>query len=60
MSQAIGSILEDQVAESPGEQVVAPGASCRAQLGDGLVAGESAGDEPPHPVEALAGAVADR
>jgi FAD/FMN-containing dehydrogenase/Fe-S oxidoreductase len=60
MSQAIGSILEDQVAESRGEQVVAPGASCRAQLGDGLVAGESAGDEPPHPVEALAGAVADR
>ncbi len=56
MSRAIGSILEDQVAESPGERVVAPGASCRSQLADGPVEGET----PPHPVEALAEAVADR
>jgi len=55
MSQAIGSILEDQVAASPGEQVVAPGASCRSQLGDGPQARET----PPHPVEALARAVPD-
>ncbi|WP_312909565.1 FAD-binding and (Fe-S)-binding domain-containing protein [Natronosalvus caseinilyticus] len=32
MSAAIGQILYDQVEESPGERVVAPGASCRTQL----------------------------
>jgi hypothetical protein len=34
MSKAIGSILFDQVDDSPGDRVVAPGASCRTQLGD--------------------------
>ncbi|MFC6722930.1 FAD-binding and (Fe-S)-binding domain-containing protein [Halobium palmae] len=34
MSKAIGSILYDQVDTSLGDEVVAPGASCRTQLGD--------------------------
>ncbi|MFC6889779.1 FAD-binding and (Fe-S)-binding domain-containing protein [Halorubrum trueperi] len=54
MSKAIGRILFDQVAESDGDEVVAPGASCRTQLK------ERDGDapEPPHPVEKLAAALA--
>ena len=47
MSQAVGSILFDQVDRSDGETVVAPGASCRSQLGDR----EGVEREPPHPVE---------
>jgi FAD/FMN-containing dehydrogenase/Fe-S oxidoreductase len=46
LSKAIGSILVEQVEESPGEVVVAPGASCRTQLGDFDGAGR-----PPHPIE---------
>ncbi|MFB6308115.1 MAG: 4Fe-4S dicluster domain-containing protein, partial [Haloarculaceae archaeon] len=52
MSMAIGRILFEQVAESPAEQAVAPGASCRTQLGDRPGYGT-----PPHPVEALAEAL---
>ncbi|WP_254545468.1 FAD-binding and (Fe-S)-binding domain-containing protein [Halomarina pelagica] len=52
MSKAIAGILYDQVDASPGETVVAPGASCRSQLGD------HEGEEPPHPVEKLAAALA--
>ncbi|WP_226023427.1 FAD-binding and (Fe-S)-binding domain-containing protein [Halomicrobium salinisoli] len=55
MSRAIGSILFDQVADSDGDRVVAPGASCRTQLGD-----RPGGEEPPHPVERLAAALPDR
>ena len=47
MSEAIGSILFDQVDESRGDRVVAPGASCRTQLGDHY------DEKPPTPVEAL-------
>jgi FAD/FMN-containing dehydrogenase/Fe-S oxidoreductase len=47
MSKAIGSILFDQVDGSPGEELVAPGASCRTQLGDHY------DEEPPTPVEKL-------
>jgi len=54
ISQAIGRILFRQVEESPGETVVAPGASCRSQLGDRP--GES---KPPHPIEKVAEAVAE-
>ncbi len=54
MSKAIGSILFDQVDDSDGETVVAPGASCRTQLGDR----DAADAEPPHPVEKLAAALA--
>jgi FAD/FMN-containing dehydrogenase/Fe-S oxidoreductase len=53
LSKAIGRILFDKVADSPGETVVAPGGSCRSQLGD-----RDGHDRPPHPVEKLAEALA--
>ncbi|PSP32158.1 FAD-binding oxidoreductase [Halobacteriales archaeon QH_10_67_22] len=53
MSQAIADILFDQIDESDGEQVVAPGASCRSQVGDRTDA------TPPHPVERLDDALAE-
>ncbi|WP_254271201.1 FAD-binding and (Fe-S)-binding domain-containing protein [Haloarcula marina] len=52
MSKAIARILYDQVDESDGDTVVAPGASCRTQLGD-----RPGAEEPPHPIEKLADAV---
>ncbi len=54
MSQAIGSILFDQVDDSDGDAVVAPGASCSSQLKDH----DGTDGEPPHPVEKLAAALA--
>ncbi|MFB6153128.1 MAG: FAD-linked oxidase C-terminal domain-containing protein, partial [Halodesulfurarchaeum sp.] len=53
MSRAIGQLVFDQVRESPGEALVAPGASCRTQFEDSPV---STG-QPPHPVETLAEAL---
>jgi Fe-S oxidoreductase len=53
MSKAIAEILYDQVEESGGDVVVAPGASCRSQLEERGVDA----DEPPHPVEMLADAL---
>jgi len=53
LSKAIGRILFEQVDESPGEIVVAPGASCRTQLGD-----REGADRPPHPAEKLRAALA--
>ncbi|WP_136717852.1 FAD-binding and (Fe-S)-binding domain-containing protein [Halorientalis salina] len=53
LSKAIGRILFDQVDSSPGEEVVAPGASCRTQLGD-----RSGHDRPPHPIEKVRDALA--
>jgi len=53
LSRAIGSILFDQVDASPGETVVAPGTSCRTQLGDR----EGTTERPVHPAEALADAL---
>jgi FAD/FMN-containing dehydrogenase/Fe-S oxidoreductase len=55
MSKAIAGILYEQTAESDGDTVVAPGASCRTQLADRPLGD---GDEPPHPVERLADALA--
>jgi FAD/FMN-containing dehydrogenase/Fe-S oxidoreductase len=55
MSRAIGDILFEQVDDSDGEQVVAPGASCRTQLGDR----PDADEEPPHPIEKVAAALAE-
>jgi FAD/FMN-containing dehydrogenase/Fe-S oxidoreductase len=53
MSDAIASILYDQVDESDGETVVAPGASCRTQL-----EGRSRdAEEPPTPIELVAAAL---
>jgi Fe-S oxidoreductase len=48
MSISIRDLLFDQVDASAGDQVVAPGASCRSQLAahEGLD-----GEEPPHPIE---------
>jgi FAD/FMN-containing dehydrogenase/Fe-S oxidoreductase len=53
MSRAIADVLYEQVEASDGNEVVAPGASCRSQLG------EHEGREPPHPVERVADALAD-
>jgi len=53
LSRAIGRILFDQVDASPGETVVAPGTSCRTQLGD-----RPGHARPPHPLEKLAQALA--
>ncbi|MEF8773658.1 MAG: FAD-linked oxidase C-terminal domain-containing protein, partial [Halobacteriales archaeon] len=50
MSQAIGEILFEQIDASPGEETVAPGTSCRAQIGTR----EEREAEPPHPAEKLA------
>jgi len=49
MSQAIGRILFDQIDNSDGDRVVAPGASCRAQIGDR----SKRTAQPPHPIETL-------
>jgi Fe-S oxidoreductase len=50
LSKAIGEILYDQIDASPGERVVAPGASCRSQIGAEY-------EKPAHPAEALADAL---
>jgi len=55
MSRAIGEILFDRVDASPGERVVAPGASCRTQLAD-----REGGRRPDHPIECLDDALATR
>lgn len=55
LSQAIGNILFEQVDESDGEEAVAPGTSCRTQLGDRP--DETA---PRHPIEKVALAIARR
>ncbi|PSQ47334.1 FAD-binding oxidoreductase, partial [Halobacteriales archaeon SW_12_67_38] len=49
LSQAIGRILFDRIDASDGERVVAPGTSCRTQLGD-----RSGASRPRHPIEAVA------
>ncbi|QLG50180.1 FAD-binding and (Fe-S)-binding domain-containing protein [Natrinema halophilum] len=53
MSDAIADILYDQVDESDGDRVVAPGASCRTQLENR----PGAADEPPTPIEVVAAAL---
>ena len=52
MSEAIGNILFEQVDDSDGEEVVAPGASCRTQLGD-----REGGETPTHPIEKVEAAL---
>ena len=54
LSKAIGRILHAKVRDSPGETVVAPGASCRTQLS----ADEFEGERPAHPVEKIRQALA--
>ena len=55
MSQSIADVLDEQIAGSSGEFVVAPGASCRSQLADRTETREEFGgtEQPPHPIEAL-------
>ena len=54
MSRAIADVVKGQVDASPGERVVAPGASCRSQLD-----GYDDLEKPPHPAELLAAALPD-
>ncbi|WP_302080638.1 FAD-binding and (Fe-S)-binding domain-containing protein [Salinibaculum rarum] len=54
LSKSIGEILFEKVDDSPGETVVAPGASCRTQLGDR----DNRSEKPPHPAEKLRDALA--
>ena len=54
LSRAIGRILFDQLDASAGERVVAPGASCRTQIGD-----DEGRETPEHPVEVLADALVE-
>lgn len=53
LSMAIGREVFEQVEESDGDILVAPGGSCRTQFADGPVATS----QPPHPVELLAEAL---
>jgi Fe-S oxidoreductase len=55
MSQAIGDLLFDAVDDSPAAEVVAPGTSCRSQLGDT----DRYDGKPAHPVEKVADALVD-
>jgi Fe-S oxidoreductase len=56
MSDAIGRLLADQVADSNGDTVVAPGNSCRTQLADRDHDPDQ--ETIPHPVEKLAATLA--
>ncbi|RKS81850.1 FAD/FMN-containing dehydrogenase [Haloarcula quadrata] len=50
LSKTIGRLLFDKVEESDGDRVVAPGGSCRSQLGDR----DGVDEIPPHPIEVVA------
>ncbi|KAA9410694.1 FAD-binding oxidoreductase [Haloarcula hispanica] len=50
LSKTIGRLLFDKVEESDGDRVVAPGGSCRSQLGDR----DGVDELPPHPIEVVA------
>ncbi|OIB59316.1 FAD-binding and (Fe-S)-binding domain-containing protein [Natrialba sp. SSL1] len=54
LSRAIGSLLQDQLADSAGTVVAAPGTSCRTQIGD-----FEDTERPSHPIELLARALTD-
>ena len=54
LSRAIGRLLVEQVADSPGEVVTAPGTSCRTQLEQ-----LCGGPRPPHPIELVDAARTD-
>ena len=55
MSRAIGQMLFDAVADSPTQEVVAPGTSCRSQLSSY----EKQHGKPPHPIEKVAEALSE-
>ena len=50
LSMAVGAVLFDQVAASPGETVTSPGTSCRDQL----IESSAVDGRPSHPIEILA------
>jgi FAD/FMN-containing dehydrogenase/Fe-S oxidoreductase len=50
MSKSVGNVVFEQVEESHGDELCAPGASCRTQFEDSDVAE----GQPPHPAEELA------
>jgi len=54
LSKAMGDRVVDKVRASDGDEVVAPGTSCRSQLGDRPDA-----ERPLHPIERVADALAD-
>jgi Fe-S oxidoreductase len=47
LSKSIASLLFEKIDRSDGEEVVAPGASCRSQIGDR----DERSENPPHPIE---------
>ncbi len=51
MSQAVGEMLFERIDDDSGDSVVAPGASCRTQIGDEY------DEKPPHPIEKVAEAL---
>jgi len=53
VSKSIAELLFDKIRESEATTVVAPGGSCRSQIGDGPVVDE----HPPHPIELVARAI---
>ncbi len=55
LSKAIGSMLFEAHDESRADAITAPGASCRSQLGDR----DGASEQPPHPIEKVAAALAE-
>ncbi|WP_267640736.1 FAD-binding and (Fe-S)-binding domain-containing protein [Haloarchaeobius amylolyticus] len=59
MTEAIANILYDQIDESEGDTVVAPGASCRTQLEDRDTLGDATeSEEPPTPIQLVEQALA--
>jgi len=52
LSKAIGVIFFENIDDSAGETVVAPGASCRTQIGD-----QNSEPVPPHPIQKIADAL---
>ncbi|WP_144906413.1 FAD-binding and (Fe-S)-binding domain-containing protein [Halobellus captivus] len=53
VSKSIAELLFEKIRASGGTQVVAPGGSCRSQIGDSSLVDE----HPPHPIELVARAV---
>ncbi|WP_336021636.1 FAD-binding and (Fe-S)-binding domain-containing protein [Halobellus salinisoli] len=53
VSKSIAELLFDKIRASEATQVVAPGGSCRSQIGDGPLVDE----HPPHPIELVAQAL---
>ncbi len=54
LSKSIASLLFEKIDRSDGEEVVAPGASCRSQIGDR----DERAENPPHPIEKVEAALA--